>query len=72
MNLTKTQKTFVGILHLHHYRNFSIYGCFFGFFITNSRNGKANGEPPVEFLQDLLPYLLFWNYHFSWICYFDF
>jgi hypothetical protein len=42
MNLTKTQKTFVGILHFAPIIGIFLYGCFFWIlYYDNSRNGKA-------------------------------
>ncbi|MFT3918394.1 PLDc N-terminal domain-containing protein [Cloacibacterium sp.] len=51
MNLTKTQKTFVGILHFAPIIGIFLYMvAFFGFFLTTiPEMEKHNGEPPVEF-----------------------
>ncbi len=53
MNLTKTQKTLVGILHFGPVIGIFLYFiAFFGFFFSslpNLEKQHSNGEPPFEF-----------------------
>lgn len=53
MNLTKTQKTLLGVLHFAPIIGFVLYFvAFFGFFISSLpdlEKQHGNGEPPYEF-----------------------